>query len=580
VRFVLAIISFVLAAVMIGYGIAQRTILAEPDEVAVSSVISSTAAVTVIDGATLNAFDGSQTLTINGGDQVFAAYGRTSDVLAWVGDTTYNALSFDSTAGAFTSKVVPGAQKAVPDPNGSDLWIDEYKKNQTLTLTVNVPEDISFIIVSDGTQPAPSSIRLSWPLDNSTPWSGPLILGGAIALILGLGLLLWATNHMRSGRGPRRKPQKLPKVPRKRSIRGSSRPALPASASGRRRGMIAVPLVLASAIALSACTQNGAVPAAVVPSPSASASNGSDASAPPPPAVSARQVGRIISRISAVATAADAARDATLLATRFSGAALELRLANYAIRGADGAQPGLAAIPDGPVKLVLPQQTDLWPRTVLAVIQDAKDNTIPPLALFLVQEDARSDYKVSYAITLEPSAKLDNLAPANIGAPRLDPDSNLLKMSPTDVALAYGDILEKDVDSPSYLDFEKNGDSLRTSVGLATKQQAAAALPPTAKISFGHLIGPAAAIALATNDAGAIIAVNLNETTTVAPVEAGAAVNPTGAVKALSGIAVSTKGVVATYGDQLLFYVPPAGSDGKIVLLGYSQGLVSAKELG
>ncbi|MCU1578389.1 MAG: hypothetical protein JWP19_593 [Rhodoglobus sp.] len=579
-RFILAIVSFVLAAVMIGYGIAQRTILAEPDEVAVSSVISSTAAVTVIDGATLNAFAGSQTLTINGSDQVFAAYGRTSDVLAWVGDTTYNALSFDSAAGAFASKVVPGAEKTVPDPNGSDLWIDDYKKTQTLTLTVNVPEDISFVIVSDGTQPAPSSIRLSWPLDNSTPWSGPLILGGAIALILGLGLLLWATNHMRSGRGPRRKPQKLPKVPRKRSIKGSSRRALPASASGRRRGMIAVPLVLASAIALSACTTNGAVPAAVAPSPSASASNGPDASAPPPPAVSTRQVARIISRISAVATKADATRDATLLATRFSGAALELRLANYAIRGADGAQPGLAAIPDGPVKLVLPQQTDLWPRTVLAVIQDAKDNTIPPLALFLVQVDARSDYKVSYAITLEPSAKLDNLAPANIGAPRLDPDSNLLKMSPTDVALAYGDILEKDVDSPSYLDFEKAGDSLRTSVGLANKQQTAAALPATAKISFGHMIGPADAIALATNDAGAIIAVNLNETTTVAPVEAGAAVNPTGAVKALSGVAVSTKGVVATYGDQLLFYVPPAGSDGKIILLGYSQGLVSAKELG
>jgi hypothetical protein len=579
VRFVLAIISFVLAAVMIGYGIAQRTILAEPDEAAISTVISSTAAVTVIDGATLNAFDGSQTLTISGSDEVFAAYGRTSDVLAWVGDTTYNALSYDSTAGAFTSTVVPGAEKTVPDPNGSDLWIDDYKKNQTLTLTVNVPEDISFIIVSDGTQPAPSNIRLSWPLDNSTPWSGPLIIGGAIALILGLGLLLWATNHMRSGRGPRRKPQKLPKVPRKRSIKSSSRRALPVSASGRRRGMIAVPLVLAGALALSACSAGG-IPTALAPSPSASSSGEPDASAPPPPAVSTRQVDRIISRISAVATKADAARDSTLIATRFSDAALELRLANYAIRGADGAQPGLAAIPDGPVKLVLPQQTDLWPRTVLAVIQDDKDDTIPPLALFLVQADARSDYKVSYAITLEPSAKLDNLAPANIGAPRLDPDSNLLKMSPTDVALAYGDILEKDVDSPSYLDFDKSGDSLRTSVGLANKQQTAAALPATAKISFGHLIGPADAIALATNDAGAIIAVNLNETTTVAPVEAGAAVNPTGAVKALSGIAVSTKGVVATYGDQLLFYVPAAGSDGKIVLLGYSQGLVSAKELG
>ena len=43
---------------------------------------------------------------------------------------------------------------------------------------------------------------------------------------------------------------------------------------------------------------------------------------------------------------------------------------------------------------------------------------------------------------------------------------------------------------------------------------------------------------------------------------------------------MSTKGVVATYGDQLLFYVPPAGSDSKIVLLGYTQGLVKAGEVG
>ena len=73
---------------------------------------------------------------------------------------------------------------------------------------------------------------------------------------------------------------------------------------------------------------------------------------------------------------------------------------------------------------------------------------------------------------------------------------------------------------------------------------------------------------------------NLYETTKVAPVEAGAAVNPTGSVKALSGVAVSTKGVMATYSDQLLFYVPATGAQGKIILLGYSQGLVKAAELG
>ncbi len=52
-------------------------------------------------------------------------------------------------------------------------------------------------------------------------------------------------------------------------------------------------------------------------------------------------------------------------------------------------------------------------------------------------------------------------------------------------------------------------------------------------------------------------------------------------MKALSGSALSTKGVTATYGVQLLFYVPPLGdgSDAKIQLLGFSQGLISAKEV-
>ena len=578
-RFVLAIISFVLAAVMIGYGIAQRTLLAEPDEAVVSTVENSGAAVTVVDGATLNAYKGSQTLTVKGSADVFAAYGRTSDVLAWLGEASYNAVSYDAKTGTLSSKLVAGKDKAVPDPTGSDLWIDDYKKDKTLTLTVSVPKDISFIIISDGKQAAPADIRLSWPLDNSTPWAVPLIVSGAIVLILGLGLLLWATNHLRSGRGPRRKPQKMPKVPRRRGLWAPPRKAIPATTSGRRRGMIALPIVLVGALAVTGCSPS-LRPAAVVPAPSPTSSDISSANDLLPPAASVRQIDRIVSRVSAVATKADAGRDATLIATRFAGAALQLRLANYAIRGADGGIAALPAIPDGPVKLVLPQQTDNWPRTVFAVIQNDKDATIPPVALYLVQADARSDYKVAYAITLEPSAELPDVAPANVGASRLDPKGNILKISPTDVALAYGDILEKDVDSASFLQFEKTGDSLRTSVGLATKKSAIAALPTTARITFGHVLGPADAIALATNDAGALVAVNLNETTTVAPVEAGAAINPTGAVKALSAISVSTKGVLATYGDQLLFYVPPVGSTGKIILLGYSQGLVSATELG
>lgn len=581
-RFILAIISFVVAAVMIGAGIAQRTILLEPDEVALSTSTSTGTAVTVVDGDALNAFEGSQTLTISGSKEIAAAYGRTSDVLAWIGNTRYTQIGYDAEAGELTSTVVPGAEQGVPSIQGSDLWLDEYARADSLTLTVKAPSDVSFIIVSDGVKAAPADLSISWPLDNSTPWAGPLIIAGAIVLLLGLAFLLWATNHMRSSRGPRRKPQKMPRVPRKRLYKPSRKAAIERSATGRRSAtsMIAVPLVLVGALTLAGCSADfwPGTGTAATPTPTMSeAASGTQAA---PPAATVRQVQRIVAEISATAIKADAAKDAELLETRFQGAALEVRLANYAITTADPSIAALAAIPAGPVKVTLPQQTKAWPRTVFAVIQDDKDSTVPPLALFLEQDDPRSNYKVSYAITLEPSAVLPKVAPAAIGTSRIGDDSAVLRLSPRELALAYADILQKDVDSDAYLDFEAQGDSLRKTVGVTYKDGVRAGLPATATAAFGHAVGGADAIVLATNDAGALVAVSLNETTTVTPVEAGAAVNPSGQVKALSGVAISTKGLVATYSYQLLFYMPPTGSDAKIILLGYAQGLVKAGEVG
>jgi len=578
VRLVLAIISFVAAFVMIFTGIAQRTFLAGPDEAVLTTTVETDAAVTVIDGAALNAFTGNQTVRISGSGPIIAAYGRTTDVVAWVGDTDYNHVGFDAESGELSSELVSGKEDEVPDPTGSDLWFDEQDGNRFVALNLSVPDDVSILVVEDGVKPAPNEIQVSWPLDNSTPWAVPLILAGAVALLLGLAFLLWALNHMRKTRGPRRKPQKMPKVPRK--LPGSGRRSVdkPAGRRSLGTGMIAVPIVLVGALALSGCG-TGLFPSDGA-SPTSTATGAPAAADLAPPAATVNQVERIVDTIRQTTADADAAKDATLLETRFGGPALELRLANYAIQAADASIGGLPAIPAGDVFPILPQQTESWPRTVLAVVGDDADETIAPVALFLEQEDARANYKVMYAITLEPSAVLPDLAPASIGTNRLLPDSPVLRLSPTDVALAYADILELDVESDSYLDFEAEGDSLRANVGITYKDSVRASLPTTASVTFGHAIGAADAIALATNDNGALIAVNLNETTTVTPIETGAAVNPSGQVKALSGLAISTKGVIATYGDQLLFYVPPAGSDGKMILLGYSQGLVKAGEVG
>src|ERR1019366_7556878 len=200
-------------------------------------------------------------------------------------------------------------------------------------------------------------------------------------------------------------------------------------------------------------------------------------------------------------------------------------------------------------------------------------------ALMLIQDDPRSNYKIHYAMTLEPNITLPLVAPAKVGTARLNPDTGLFKLQPAALRIAYGDILDKDTASSSYNLFEAKGDTFRTQVGAASKKAQVAALPATASLSYSNSNGSGQVIVLATNDSGSIVAVDLNETETVKPIQAGAAVSAPGEIQALSGKATSTTGLVAVYGDQLLFYVPAASKSSKIVLLGYGQGLISAKEL-
>jgi hypothetical protein len=586
VRFIAAIISFVLAFGLIAYGIAQRTVLAKADSITASETVTTDATVTIIDSSTLQSVPGRQDIQISGAKKIFAAYGRTEDVLAWVGDASYNTIGFNREKATLTTKLVKGSATQVPTPAGSDLWLGEYAGAGSLDFTMNVPDDISVIIVSDGKSPAPSDVSIRWPLDNRTPWSGPLIVGGIVVLIIGLALYLWGLAHIRRARGPRRKTPRMPKVPRQRSYR-PRKPKAVAPTGGRRsarRRMVAIiPVLLISGLALSGCTpdswpdfSSGTASVKPTATPTATSAPGSDLQ---PPAVTVPQLKLIVARISAVAAKADADKNVDLAKTRFDGAALDLRAANYAIRKVDDTYAALAAIPAGDTIITLPQQTDKWPRTVFTVLKNPTDKTVPPVGLMLEQKTPRDDYKVEYATAFSAGVALPKLAAANLGAPRLGPDVKLLELEPSKVALAYGDILEKGPTSESSKYFETKDDKLIGLIGLDARKALQAALPATAKMEFVNSAGPYDSIALGSVDSGAVVAVYLNETVTVTPVEAGAAVNPEGAVKSLSGVTGSTKGTVAIYGDQLLFYVPSSTSKQKISLLGFATGLVSAKEI-
>jgi hypothetical protein len=629
-RFIFAIVSFVLAFVLIGYGVAQRTIFAGPDHVTASVSVDSKAPVTIIDGDVLNAKPGHQTVEVSGSAKIFAAYGRTQDVRAWVGDATHNEIGFNAEKQKLTSKTVtskpdsgkpdsgtpatpapdatapttstptPGeadsgtsgsdsektnAQLTVPDPHGSDLWLDERSSDGVLEFTMNVPKGISVIIASDGTKPAPAKVAIRWPLDNRTPWSGPLVIAGVLLLLIGLGLYLWALYHLRKARGPRRKSPKMPKVPRQRRYK-PRRTKAPAVTSGRRRSthrrMIAViPALLISSLALSGCSPDawptflggtGTTPVATATAKPELTSNQQR------PAVTVPQLKQIVAKASITAAKADETLDTTLLATRFTGPALAARTTNYELRKKDNTVKALAAIPQSELEIALPQQSDGWPRTVFSVLVNPKDKTVSPMALMLQQATPRDNYKISYAIGLEPKIVLPHLAPAAIGAPRLLPDNKLELLPPGKIGTAYGDLLLKGPDSEFAKYFDTSNDHFEKGQGFEAKTARKAGMPAKVGVDFSNEAGPGETIAFGTNNSGAIVATNLIQIETVIPTEAGASLNSGGLVKTLSGVSSTLKGLVANYGDQLLFYVPKAGSKQKIVLLGAVETIISAKE--
>ncbi|MCC2032339.1 glycosyl transferase [Microbacterium allomyrinae] len=618
-RFVWAVAAFVLAAVMIGAGIAQRTVFQGPKTETATISLEDEAPYLVVDGAVLNQLPGTQTLRAQGDGEIFASYGRTADVQAWLADAEYNRVTLNDESEIVTTLVEPEPAEEAPaegdaadpatdeaadaeteesadapagttgrNPAGSDLWLDEYQQSDILIAPLQLPDEMSVLIAADGTAAAPASVSVTWPLQSTTPWAGPLIVGGAILMAVGAFLYILGIRHARRSRGPRRKGLPLAVTepiditiddPDKGVISSSTRTRR--SVTNGRRAFAVLPVVAVSALLFTGCSadswpQFGSTP---TPTPTATviAPEGQQA-----PAVTKAQAERILTRIASTVADADAALDGDLAATRLEGAALALRETNYKLRASltDYAAP--SAILSKPLKIILPQAYDGWPRSVIAVVDDAESKTSS--IMVMTQQDAWSDYKLSYAASLEASTEMPALAPAYIGATQVEPDSPFLLLAPEDVAAAYADVLNKGEESEFYDLFEVEGDQLRESIA-ADRQRRLESFNQTASstgtLEFASTPGSQPPFALATVESGAIVAVNLYESDTVKPTNEDAVIKLDGntTVKTLSGVDQSATGFQTTFSDQVFFYVPGPGSNEKITLLGYSSDILDAKVL-
>ena len=590
-RFILAIGVFIVAAVLLGTGIIQKAFFGGPEFVSVSAELNTSSTYAVISGKSLRAYDGIPNVIVSGAKTNFVGYGRTEDVMAWIGQDRYDVISLTNENSELSIKngqlqaqtdvaAVPEdlQEQTIVNPAGSDLWLGEDFGERSALLPANASSSMSAIIASDGVEAAPGDITLQWPLPSRIPYANAFILVGGVLALVGLLLYLWALRHLRNQNGPRRgggapKPKSI-SMPKPKSLTSAAPKGR--RALGRGSSFIALGVIGSLTLGLAGCTPLR--PTTEEPTPTPTSTDIATLEGPAP-AVTELQLDRILAKVSATITQADTELNSDLAGTRLIGPALEMRNANYAIRRADGAQPALPALAPGPVTFLMPQATDSWPRIVFTVVQDETDPTIPTTGMVLVQNSPRENYHVEYIVTLEPNASVPTVASPEVGSALVKSDSKLLLIAPDQLAEAYGSVLISGTESPYYGLFDFETDTLVTQVGKDYKDQKRSSVSERASLDFTQTPGSGEPLALATLDSGAIVTVSLNEIETVKPTQAGASVSPEGQAKILSGITSSTTGVESVYGIELAFYVPPLGSTEKIRLLGYTQGLISARGL-
>ena len=592
-RFIAAIAVFAISAVLLVVGVSFK-ILAGPQTTEATVDLSDVKeSFLVVDSAIMRANSGLQSVVLSGSKSSFVAYGRTADVLGWIGDSAYSTLVYDpelnelSVGKTVAPEVDPNTTEpvdppAITSPVGSDLWLDERVGTTSTSLSLNMGADMSVIVASDGIEAVPPTMTISWPLPRATfLWLNDdnlIFLGGGLAII-GLFLYLWAMSHWRNQQGPRRR-GRMPKPPRPRRYKPQDSPSITAAPRGRRgaprgRGRTAYSVVGVTAVlglTLSACSSPYET-GVVVDTPTATATAGADEQLPP--VVTESQLKSILSEIVSTVTKADEITDRDLLKTRMSGGALATRLANYTMHSNDSSIPALPPIGNIPLTFVMPQAADTWPRSVMVVSQNVEDPEAPTTGIVLVQNSARENYKIDYLVTLEPDAYVPETAPAETGSSVVAPDTKLLMIAPQDLALAYGDVLLNGDTSKYYEFFDIASDTLIPQVGRDYKVNKSNSIADRASLAFSEAKGSGKDVALATLDSGAIVAVTLDEVEQVTPLATGAAVIPEGQQKALLGTN-ATSGIRSVYTLQLVFYVPPIGAPGKIRLLGFTQGLTTA----
>lgn len=581
-RFPLAAPVMAIGALLVLLGIGQLTWWAPSETVTVAVPADARSGpVTVIDAGAKSADAEDVDITVESEGTFTLAVGRASDVDAWVADAahlTVTGVGEQELLTEFTE-----GEETVPNPSGADLWTSEETADGTLTHRWLDPGEgeWSILIAADGEAPAPTAISITSPNDTATPWAVPLIIIGALLLVLGIALAF-----IKPGR-PHREPATVGSRAHARR-QGHRRNPGAAFAAHPVRPLAA--LGLATAVGLSgtavvhasetesatpsesaAPTESAAPPETAVPEESTAPADADAATEYP--VVLDSQLDRILASVATTVAEADAAADATLLEPRVAGAAATLRSANYSVRSQADDVPAPTPVAADPVLTSMIPTGNEWPRTVVALTQ-GESNPVPQ-ALVLVQEDPRSNYRLTSSIQMLPGTTFPTAgSPEGLQEIPVDGGEELVA-PPQDAVAAIADYLTSP-DGGNAATFEPN--SFADAITSFQSDVVADAGNDSAEITFTHEPVAEYTRAISTGDGGAMVFGYLNHTYSSVPEGPGDSIALEGTVyETLTGEESTEEGIDVRYGEAVMMYVPAADSNQKITVIGAAQQLLSAE---
>lgn len=633
-RFALAIIALVFSGVLLVLGIGQRTFLAGPAEIAVSSVIESETGYASIPTTALEGTKGQPFVEVIG-DSAFAAVGATRDVDAWLAPIEHLEFSANAGKGNWEALEIPAVAESDTDdapadfdPRGSDLWLTETGRVATnaaptspadtadaaaseadsVRIPVTVQSEESVLISVDPNSEIPAEVSLVWAQDTRTPFAGPLLAAGGLFALIGIVLYLIAVDHDRRGLGPQRgqqgpflgirnslfgarKRKANGKEPQKKSASSITPREAHRSERSELKKKIALPVLgLVGLLTLSGCSAQYWPDLSSSGETETIVDEEAQTSTAAPTPVTPEQIDRIITDVVRVADEGDSALDPNLLASRFSGDALAQRTASYTVRAS---VPDYKVIPpritDEALEYELVQSTEGWPRTVFATVssdpgdapkETESDAASPSLALIMTQASPHENFLVSRVVSLRGGITMPQAAPAEEGTALLADDLKTLTLSPGEVGPAYAAILAGGTGVEQATLFNLDGDTLieRSGAAWAAQSQATAdAAEQGVRYSVTANQTDTQIVSLSTGVGGALVATTIVEERIEEPSSGRWKPTAPASVTALSGLTGQQDKLVSVVTHQLLFYVPGKDSNEQIQLLGYSSDLTGAR---